>query len=114
MTIFERPHSIYVSGSNGMVGSAICRLLIKNGYGNNPKKLLTTSRNQLDLRNSEKVDEWFKKFTPDIVIIAAAKVGGIMANKKNPVEFLLDNLKPPSYLIPLSSGLYYFYPMVVE
>tara|TARA_Y100000589_G_scaffold306488_1_gene321294 strand:- start:540 stop:1532 length:993 start_codon:yes stop_codon:yes gene_type:complete len=102
MTIFERPHSIYVSGSNGMVGSAICRLLIKNGYGNNPKKLLTTSRNELDLRNSERVDEWFKKFTPDIVIIAAAKVGGIMANKKNPVEFLLDNLKIQNNLIEKS------------
>ena len=103
MTIFNKDHTIYVSGSNGMVGRAICRLLINNGYNNNAgKKILTPSRDELDLRNSLKVESYFHKQKPDIVIIAAAKVGGILANKTKPVEFLLDNLKIQNNLIEKS------------
>ena len=102
MNIFNEKHSIYVTGSSGMVGSAICRLLKKHGYNNEKKRILTTSRDDLDLRNAEKVKDWFNKNKPDLVIIAAAKVGGIMANKMNPVEFLLDNLKIQNNLIEQS------------
>ena len=102
MNLFNENHSIYVTGSEGMVGSAICRLLKKNGYSNESKRILTTSRYELDLRNTEKVKDWFDKKKPDIVIIAAAKVGGIMANKMNPVDFLLDNLKIQNNLIEQS------------
>tara|TARA_Y100000589_G_scaffold331673_1_gene386291 strand:- start:1708 stop:2700 length:993 start_codon:yes stop_codon:yes gene_type:complete len=103
MDIFSKDHSIYISGSSGMVGSSICRFLKKNGYSkNSKKKLLTTSREELDLRDSKKVDQWFLHQKPDFVIVAAAKVGGIMANKNNPVEFLLDNLKIQNNLIEKS------------
>ncbi len=102
MRLFNNNHSIFVAGSRGMVGSAICRLLIKNGYNGGKKKLLTTSRDKLDFRNNEKVEDWFRNKKPDIVIIAAAKVGGIMANSTKPVEFLLDNLKIQNNLIETS------------
>jgi len=104
MSIFNEDHTIYISGSNGMVGSAICRLLVKNGYSNSniKKKILTPSRKELDLRNDYKLESYFNKEKPDIVIIAAAKVGGIMANKSKPVDFLLDNLKIQNNLIEKS------------
>tara|TARA_B100000212_G_C27326451_1_gene512592 strand:+ start:102 stop:1103 length:1002 start_codon:yes stop_codon:yes gene_type:complete len=104
MNIFDTNHSIYVAGSSGMVGSAICKLLINNGYKNNnyKKKLLTTTRNELDLRDNSQLELWFKKQKPDIVIIAAAKVGGIMANQRKPVDFLLDNLKIQNNIIEQS------------
>ena len=68
--------SIYVAGSNGMVGSALCKLLNKNGYSEKEKNLLTTSRKKLNLLDTNAVNKWFKRNTPDIVIIAAAKVEG--------------------------------------
>ena len=80
---------IFIAGSRGMVGSAIQRLLNKN-YSSN---LLTPSKDELDLLDQEKVSKWFKKNKPSIVILAAAKVGGIFANSNQPVNFLLDNLK---------------------
>ena len=67
---------IFIAGSRGMVGSAIQRLLNKN-YSSN---LLTPSKDELDLLDQEKVSKWFKKNKPSIVILAAAKVGGIFAN----------------------------------
>ena len=94
--------SIYVAGSNGMVGSALCKLLNKNGYTEQEKNLLTTSRKKLDLLNTIEVNEWFKRNTPEVVIIAAAKVGGILANKNSPVEFLLENIKLQNNLIEAS------------
>jgi len=104
MSIFNEDHTIYISGSNGMVGSSICRLLVKNGYSNSniKKKILTPSRKELDLRNEYKLESYFNKEKPDIVIIAAAKVGGIMANKSKPVDFLLHNLKIQNNLIEKS------------
>ena len=102
MNILNQNHTIYVAGSEGMVGSAICRLLKKKGYNNKGKKLVTISRRELDLRNEKKLEDWFDNKKPDIVIIAAAKVGGIWANKQNPVEFLLDNLKIQNNLIETS------------
>ena len=67
---------IYVAGHNGMVGSAICRLLKKEGY----KNLLTRSSSELDLRDQGAVQRFFAEEKPTHVFLAAAKVGGILAN----------------------------------
>ena len=87
--LINKAEKFFIAGARGMVGSAIKRKLIQNGYTN----LECPSRNELDLTNAELVNKWFKKKNPDIVILAAAKVGGIYANDKYPVEFLLENLK---------------------
>jgi len=71
-----------------MVGSALHRLLTLENYSN----LITADRTQLDLTVQAQVLDYFKKNTPDVVIIAAAKVGGIAANIKEPADFLFDNL----------------------
>ena len=78
-----------------MVGGSICRTLEKNDYNN----LIKVSRKELDLTNFEYVSSWFKRNKPDVVIIAAAKVGGIQANNKYPASFLLENLKIQSNII---------------
>ena len=80
---------IFIAGHAGMVGSAIKRDFIKKGY----RKLLCPSRKDLDLLNSNQVEKWFKENTPDVVILAAAKVGGIYANNKFTADFILENLK---------------------
>ena len=82
---------IFIAGSTGMVGSSIKRFL-KNKLKASDQNLLTPSRKELDLTNIEKVNLWFKKNNPDIVIIAAAKVGGILANSSHPADFLLENI----------------------
>jgi GDP-L-fucose synthase len=78
---------IWVAGHNGMVGSAISRLLRSRG-----EALLTVSRNDLDLRDQAGVISWLRRNKPDIIIFAAAKVGGIVANDSLPAEFIYDNL----------------------
>ena len=95
---------ILVAGSRGMAGSAICRSLIKKGYGETIKgrELLLPTRNELDLLNYSDVIKWFDTNRPEIVIIAAAKVGGIYANSKYPTEFILENLKIQNNLIEAS------------
>ena len=65
------------------------RSLIKKGY----KNIITVERSELDLTDEKNVRDWFKINKPDVVILAAAKVGGIMANSKFPVEFMLENLR---------------------
>ena len=72
-----------------MVGSSIMRSFIKKGY----KNIITVDRSELDLTDEKNVRDWFKVNKPDVVILAAAKVGGIMANSKFPVEFMLENLR---------------------
>mgnify|MGYP001173025920 CR=1 FL=1 len=86
---------IYIAGSTGMVGSAIIRSLKKNGYGNkkNSGDLLIPGRQELNLLDTSQVNGWFLKNSPDVVILAAAKVGGILSNLKNPADFILQNLK---------------------
>lgn len=87
--------NIYVAGHKGMVGSAVCRLLSKiQGYS-----ILSTDRNDVDLRNQLHVNGYIKNIKPDVIIIAAAKVGGILANDSYPYEFLYDNLMIESNLI---------------
>ena len=86
---------IFIAGSKGMVGSAIKRKLIEKGYGDLKKggNIFTPPRQELDLVDQLAVENWFKKNKPTVVILAAAKVGGILANSKYPVDFLLTNLK---------------------
>ena len=84
----NKQDKIYVAGHRGMVGSAIVRLLEKRGFGN----LLMPSRSELDLNDSLAVVEFFRTEKPDIVILAAARVGGIQANLDFPAEFLYENL----------------------
>ena len=80
---------IFVAGHRGMAGSAICRALQRVGYSN----LLTASRAELDLLDPQAVQRWFGEHKPTVVVLAAAKVGGIQANSSYPADFLLDNLK---------------------
>ena len=84
---------IFIAGSKGMVGSAICRYLKDKNKIIQISNLLTPNRLELDLLDENKVFDWFKENRPNIVIIAAAKVGGILSNKNYPYEFLLENLK---------------------
>ena len=72
-----------------MAGSAICRALKRWGYTN----LITASRDELDLLDTQAVQHWFAEKKPTVVVLAAAKVGGIHANKTYPADFLLENLK---------------------
>ncbi|WP_025683039.1 GDP-L-fucose synthase [Paenibacillus maysiensis] len=80
--------NIYVAGHNGLVGSAIARALSKAGYRN----LITRTSSELDLRNKEAVDRFFETESVDYVFLAAAKVGGILANNDYPADFIRDNL----------------------
>lgn len=85
-----QPHSrIYVAGHRGLVGSALCRQLHRRGYTH----LLTATRQELDLRDERAVGRWFDQHRPEYVFLAAAKVGGILANATYPVDFLQDNLQ---------------------
>lgn len=79
---------IYVAGHRGMVGSAICRLLDRKGY----KNIIYKTHKELDLTNQEKVNEFISEEKPDLVILAAAKVGGININNKDPASFLMENI----------------------
>jgi GDP-L-fucose synthase len=79
---------IYVAGHRGMVGSSIVRALEKCGYTN----IITRSSTQLDLRRQEAVEDFYAAERPDYVFVAAAKVGGIVANNTYRAEFLYDNL----------------------
>lgn len=86
---------IYLAGHDGMVGSAILRELNSKGY----KNIITRSLSELDLRHQNNVEEFFNSAKPDVVIIAAAKVGGIVANNTYRAEFLYDNIMIEANLI---------------
>ena len=85
---FSKNSKIYVAGHNGMVGSAIVRKLKSLGYEN----LVLKSSKELDLRNSGEVTSFFNKERPEFVFLAAAKVGGILANSNYKADFIFDNL----------------------
>lgn len=91
----NRQDKIYIAGHRGMVGSAILRKLEKEGFSN----LLLRTSNELDLRNMQYVHSFFAIEKPDYVFLAAAKVGGIMANSTYKGEFLYDNLMIQSNVI---------------
>lgn len=86
---------IYIAGHNGMVGSAIWRALEKKGYNN----LIGKSSKELDLRNQQAVINFYKIEQPEVVIDAAAKVGGILANNDFPYQFLMENMQIQNNLI---------------
>ncbi len=79
---------VYVAGHRGMVGSAVVRRLERDGYS----QLILRTRDELDLRDQARVDAFFAATRPEYVFLAAAKVGGILANSRRPAEFLYDNL----------------------
>jgi len=93
--MIDKNAAIYIAGHKGMVGSAIWRTLHAKGYHN----LIGTSRNDLDLREQEDVRDFLKKIKPDVIIDAAAKVGGIMANNDFPYQFLMENMQIQNNLI---------------
>ena len=84
----NKSDKIYVAGHNGMVGSAIIRKLKMAGYSN----ILVRSSKELDLRNQRHVEEFFQSEKPDYIFLAAAKVGGILANNTYKASFMYDNL----------------------
>lgn len=91
----DKKSKIFVAGHNGMVGSAIVRELNRQGY----KNLLLRTHKELDLTSQNEVESFFKKEKPEYVFLSAAKVGGIQANMKFPVEFLLCNLEIQNNII---------------
>lgn len=84
----EKNSKIYIAGHNGMVGSAIQRRLINEGFTN----IINRSSQEMDLRNQQAVSDFFTNQKPDYVFLAAARVGGIVANNTYRAEFLYDNL----------------------
>lgn len=86
---------IYIAGHRGMVGSAIWRALEAKGYTD----LIGKTSQELDLRNQEQVNWFFTSEKPDVVIDAAARVGGILANNDYPYTFLMENLQIQNNLI---------------
>lgn len=85
----EKQDKIYVAGHRGLVGSAIVRSLQKNGYYN----IITCTHSELDLIHQDNVRRFFENEKPDVVVLAAAKVGGINANQTKPAEFMYENLQ---------------------
>lgn len=94
----EKPTKILIAGHKGMVGSAVLRNLQSRGYND----LITIDRNKADLRNQQQVFDFMEANRPDVVVIAAAKVGGILANNIYRGEFLYDNLMIEANLIESS------------
>ena len=95
MTLITPNDRIFVAGHRGMAGSAICRSLKRSGYNN----LLLVPREKLDLANPVDVHSWFEASQPDVVVLAAAQVGGIHVNNTHPADFLLQNIKIQTHVI---------------
>jgi GDP-L-fucose synthase len=87
--MLDKSYRIFIAGHHGMVGAAIVRRFRKEGYEN----LILCGRRDVDLRNKTSVENFFKQEKPDVVVLAAAKVGGIMDNMQHKAEFLLENLE---------------------
>lgn len=91
----KKNDKIYIAGHNGLVGSAIKRNLENNGFQN----LILKNRQELDLLNEKSVQLFFEQEKPDYVFLAAAKVGGILANNDFPADFIFENLKIQNNII---------------
>jgi GDP-L-fucose synthase len=100
MSLINKEAKIFIAGHNGMVGSAIKLLLMKSGY----TRVIFRSSKELDLRNQNIVERFFRDEKPKIVIDCAAKVGGILANTEYPYQFLMDNLLIQNNLINSSKN----------
>lgn len=94
----NKEDKIYIAGHLGMAGSSIHRKFLKEGY----KNIIVKKSSELDLRNQSEVNSFFKKEKPQLVVIAAGKVGGILANSTFPAEFIYDNLMIESNVIHAS------------
>lgn len=94
----NQSNKIYIAGHRGMVGSAILRKLNSSGFNN----IITKTSSELDLRNQEAVNDFFSTEKPDYVFLAAAKVGGIVANNTYRAEFIYDNLMMEANIIHAS------------
>lgn len=94
-TLISTDDRIFVAGHRGMVGNAIFQAFKRAGYNN----LLTVSRSELDLLDSSAVERWFSTNQPTVVVLAAAKVGGIQANNNYPADFLVQNIKIQTHVI---------------
>ncbi len=98
MKCYDKNSKIFLAGHTGLVGSAISRELNRQGYNN----IIGRTIEELDLRNQESVNNFFEIEKPDIVIVAAAKVGGILANDTYRADFIYDNIMIESNLISAS------------
>jgi GDP-L-fucose synthase len=96
--MLDKSEKVFVAGHRGMVGSALVRRLESQGFSN----LLVPTRSKLDLRDESAVAKFFADEKPAVVVLAAAKVGGIKANNDYPVEFLLENLRIQNNVIRLA------------
>ena len=99
----DKKTKIYIAGHRGMVGSAVGRALEKKGYTN----LLGKTSSELDLRNQQAVNDFYASEKPVVVIDAAARVGGILANNDYPYQFLMENMQIQNNLIDgaLNAGI---------
>ena len=105
MNNLNKLKKIMIAGSSGMVGNAIKKSYLNTkNHNSRTYEILAPSRSELNLLNFEEVKNWFKENCPDIVILAAAEVGGIFANKNNPSKFILNNLKIQTNLIEISNN----------
>ena len=94
MALLGSHDRVFVAGHRGMAGSAICRALSQAASGlAGEATILTAGREELDLLDSMAVNRWMERHKPDVVVLAAAKVGGILANSTYPADFLLENIK---------------------
>ena len=93
--MIRKDAKIYIAGHRGMVGSAVWRALEKKGYTN----LLGKTSAELDLRNQQAVNDFYTAENPEVVIDAAARVGGILANNNFPYQFLMENMQIQNNLI---------------
>jgi GDP-L-fucose synthase len=98
MNLISSEDKIAIFGSKGMAGGAICRALKNKGYN----KLLMPTRQELDLLFFNALEKWFEINRPNVVVIAAAKVGGIYANNNYPADFILENLKIQNNIIEIA------------
>ena len=101
MHLIQPSDRFFVAGARGMAGSAIVRALQRSGYGDRAQggELLTPSRQELDLLDDAAVRHWMNEQRPDVVVLAAATVGGIEANRSRPADFLLENLRIETQVI---------------
>ena len=101
MRLIQPSDRFFVAGARGMAGSAIVRALQRSGYGDPAQggELLTPSRQELNLLDDAVLYHWMSEQQPDVVVLAAATVGGIEANRSRPADFLLENLRIETQVI---------------
>ena len=101
MRLIQPSDRFFIAGARGMAGSAIVRALKRNGYGDPAQggELLTPNRQELNLLDDITVHHWMSEQRPDVVVLAAATVGGIEANRSRPADFLLENLRIETQVI---------------